>query len=111
MTIYTCPVCGKDLVEMCYPTFPPQYGVECFNCGYKEITHQDTINRIPFKSKKKDEIDKLAEVFNEHFAIPCDMCQKYFNMKNNSCPPEVVPCNVANHWKLLSERIMEHEED
>ena len=107
MTIYTCPICGKDLIEMCYPTFPPMYGVECFNCGYKEETHRDSITRVPFKSKK---INPLAYELSEHFNIPCDMCNKFF-CKDGSCPTEVEKCNSISHWDMLLERILNREKD
>ena len=112
MTIYTCPVCGKDLVEMCYPTFPTQYGVECFNCGYKEITHKDTINRIPFKNKKQnDKIEKLAKSLEKYCGIPCDMCQRYIpNDRTSSCCP-ISKCNSIDHWKEILERILNDEKD
>ena len=28
-----CPNCKKEMTRLCYPTFPPQYGYECFSCG------------------------------------------------------------------------------
>ena len=98
MIVYTCPVCGNDLTEICHPTYPPSYGVECFSCGYSEITHTESITRVPFESK-----DKLAMVLSEHFGITCDLCQSYF--KTDSCPSQINRCNGVNHWKLLIERI------
>ena len=109
MTIYTCPVCGKDLVEMVYPTFPPQYGVECFNCGFKEETYRDTVNRIPFKSKKRDNtVEKIAKALETYCGIPCDMCRAYINA--DSCCP-IIKCNSVEHWKEILERILDDEED
>lgn len=105
MMIYTCPICGKDLVEMCYPTYPPKYGVECFNCGYTEDTYYDTTTRVPFKSKNNN-----YHVFGEHFQIPCDLCNKYFE-KDGSCPKEIELCNGGEHWRLLIERILKNEKN
>ena len=107
MRIYTCPICGKDLMEVCYPTYPPQYGVECFNCGFKEDTYRDTIERIPFQSKKTN---ILHYVLSEHFNIPCDLCNEYFE-KDGSCPKEIEQCNNEEHWRLLIERIKKNEKD
>lgn len=107
MRIYTCPVCGKDLVEMCYPTYPPQYGVECFNCGFKEDTHRETIERVPFKSKKTSH---LATTLSEYCGIPCDLCNKYF-CNDGNCPEGIKNCGEAYHWHMLIERINKDEKD
>lgn len=103
MTIYICPVCGSDLIEMVYPTYPPKHGVECFNCGYKEVTYTDMIRKVPFKSEKRS----VPKELSEWFCIPCDLCHKYFN---KDCPEEVETCNSEDHWRLLIERIVENEQ-
>ena len=30
-----CTNCKKEMQRLCYPTYPPQYGYECFSCGKK----------------------------------------------------------------------------
>lgn len=48
MIVYTCPKCGADLQEVCFPTYPPQYRKECWNCGWKSDTEREEIVRIPY---------------------------------------------------------------
>ena len=56
------------------------------------------------------EINKVATVLSDHFAIPCDLCSKYFN-KDGSCPHQIEKCNGFDHWNMLIERIGNSEED
>ena len=103
--IETCPICGNDLVDMCYPTYPPQYGKECFQCGWKsDLVKKEEIVRVPYNGSK------TAEVLSEHFVIPCDLCNKYFR-KDGSCPTEVEKCNSMEHWNMLLERIAHEKQN
>ena len=45
----TCPKCGHQLTGFCYDTYPPQYGKECFNCGWKSEVKQEKIEYQPYK--------------------------------------------------------------
>lgn len=59
---------------------------------------------------QKRAIRQIATEFSEHFCIPCDLCNKYFDHEG-SCPHEIVKCNGVFHWSMLMERIMENEEN
>lgn len=50
----------------------------------------------------------IEEILSEHFQIPCDLCNEYFN-KNGDCPENFTTCNSVEHWKLLMERIQRNE--
>lgn len=99
MLIETCPVCGSDLNDICYPTYPPQYAKQCFSCGWASEAVQQDIIRRPYKR----EVTVSSEL-SEYFCIPCNLCNKYFN-KDGSCPSEIDICNSESHWALLLERI------
>lgn len=43
LIIYTCPKCGNDLQELCLPSIPPQYKIECFKCGWSKMKYSDPI--------------------------------------------------------------------
>ena len=53
--VYTCPVCGHDLVEMCLTSYPPQYIQKCFFCGWSGMDKEDQVKivRVPYGSEKK----------------------------------------------------------
>ena len=47
--IYTCPQCGGDLHEECLATYPPQYVIRCFACGWSEkMADNNNIVRVPY---------------------------------------------------------------
>ena len=102
MIIYTCPICGNDLVDMCYPTYPPKYGKQCFNCGWKEDYISSEITKAPYSSS-------VGDTLSNYFCIPCNLCNKYFE-KDGSCPREVEQCNSKEHWEMLLERINREED-
>ena len=47
--VETCPKCGHDLIGLCLDSYPPQYVMECFNCGWRSKAEQDEIIRVPYQ--------------------------------------------------------------
>lgn len=50
-TIYICPECGNDLVDVMVATNPPIQRKQCFNCGWNWEDERDEVVRIPFDPK------------------------------------------------------------
>lgn len=46
--IYTCPKCGRDLIDLVLTSNPPQCKKECFSCGWASEIEQEEIVRVPF---------------------------------------------------------------
>ena len=68
--IYTCPKCGEDLHETCLATYPPQYIIRCFACGWSEkITKNNDIVRIPY--------------IENRYNTPTDPCRNCANHPSN----------------------------
>lgn len=109
MIMFTCPVCGNDLYDICYTSYPPKYGKQCMNCGWNSGVINEEITRVPYPCNNNDE-SKLNREMSDYFCIPCNLCNKYFN-KDGSCPAEIDSCNSIKHWDLLMERIKRHEKD
>ena len=63
MTIFTCPVCGKDLQYMCLTVNPPIHRHQC-SCGW---THdeRETVQRVVFRApEKKGAVANFAQQSN-----------------------------------------------
>ncbi len=75
--IYTCPECGKDLVNTVIATLPSIERWECSECGwYYEEGQQKEIIRIPFnptmdRIKKEYGFEPLKDCYR---ANPCSSC-------------------------------------
>ena len=74
------------------------------------MQNNEKVIRIRCKTRQVNPFEKVAIALEEHFFIPCDLCNKYF-CKNGNCPEEVEKCNSVEHWKMLLERIDNVEED
>jgi len=46
--IYTCPICGADLINYCITTYPEKAGKMCPACGWNWVDEREDDMRVPF---------------------------------------------------------------
>ena len=59
--VETCPVCGSDLFNLCYATFPPVHSKYCMTCGWHWEESPQEVRRVPF-TIPEEQMPEASEV-------------------------------------------------